>query len=272
MGKCIRVAANCQIASNCPSYPLPPKLRAHFEAVSEADGHGLKSCKGDPSLTLAQDLLSLCAVQLMPAETCRSCSATKTRCWKKRSGRAWMSIVCTSLHVSKFRSPFSTFIWPLGFVHFGFLVAWHDWRPEGSKGLGVQCQVVTLEGPTATEDMINVWNPGHHSVDVGYVNCMQLWKCNDFLTMGSMWEKIRRCKQKLQTDKSKWSFHDQQVQDGAGIDGLMEDTLHFACMPCHCVVQSMWHYSFTLHITSQGCSSLVIEHHSHSVTQLLGIA
>ena len=43
-----------------------------------------------PSLwnSLAQDLLSLCAVQLMPAETCRSCSATKTRWWKKRSGQA----------------------------------------------------------------------------------------------------------------------------------------------------------------------------------------
>ena len=29
----------------------------------------------------------------------------------------WMSIVCTSLHVSMFRSPISTFIWPLAFVH-----------------------------------------------------------------------------------------------------------------------------------------------------------
>ena len=43
-----------------------------------------------PSLcnSLAHDLLSLCAVQLMPAETCHSCSATKTRWWKKRSGQA----------------------------------------------------------------------------------------------------------------------------------------------------------------------------------------
>ena len=34
------------------------------------------------------NLLGLCAVQLMPAETCRSCSATKTRWWKKISGQA----------------------------------------------------------------------------------------------------------------------------------------------------------------------------------------
>ena len=31
---------------------LPPKLPGHFEAVSEADGHGLKSCQGRPSVTL----------------------------------------------------------------------------------------------------------------------------------------------------------------------------------------------------------------------------
>ena len=30
----------------------PPKLPGHFEAVSEADGHVLKSCQGRPSVTL----------------------------------------------------------------------------------------------------------------------------------------------------------------------------------------------------------------------------
>ena len=28
--------------------PPPPKLPGHFEAVSEADGHGLESCQGRP--------------------------------------------------------------------------------------------------------------------------------------------------------------------------------------------------------------------------------
>ena len=32
--------------------PPPPKLPGHFEAVSEADGHDLKSCQGRPSVTL----------------------------------------------------------------------------------------------------------------------------------------------------------------------------------------------------------------------------
>ena len=49
----------------------------------------------------------------------------------------WMSIICTSLHVSKFRSPISTFIWPLAFVHppgpqvfTSFLVWFASWLPS----------------------------------------------------------------------------------------------------------------------------------------------
>ena len=67
----------------------PPKAPGAFWSSLGSRWSRAQSLPG-PSLcdSLAQDLLSLCAVQLMPAETCRSCWATKTRWWKKRSGQA----------------------------------------------------------------------------------------------------------------------------------------------------------------------------------------
>ena len=97
----------------------------------------------------------------------------------------WVSIVCTSLHVYKFRSPISTFIWPLAFV-----------RPPPWASSYICC-VDQFVGPQKIGSHVKKLNYITHFRIIVQSNTEpwffhgMFWKCRGVRVSGHMWLPVK---------------------------------------------------------------------------------